>query len=144
MVEMGWAEKTLVVVLRVSAVILLVALVPVVMPASWMATIHRNLGLGELPEGTIVGYLTRSLSALYASHGALLLFISFDVRRFLPVVKCLAVLNAAFGAGMLAIDLAVGMPPWWIACEGPPLIVLGVVLFWLAVKTDERIGTAAK
>jgi hypothetical protein len=139
---MGWAEKTLVVVLRASAVILLVALVPVVMPTSWMATIHRGLGLGELPQEPIVGYLTRSLSALYASHGALVLFVSFDVRRFLPVVKCLAALNVAFGAGMLAIDLAVGMPPWWIACEGPSLIVLGGVILWLATETDRRVGKA--
>ncbi|MHC4178182.1 MAG: hypothetical protein ACYSWU_11785 [Planctomycetota bacterium] len=139
---MGWAEKTLIVVLRVSAVILLVALVPAVMPFAWMVAIHRGLGLGKLPEGPIVGYLTRSLSALYAAHGALVLFVSFDVRRYLPVIKCLAVLNVAFGAGMLTIDCTVGLPRWWIACEGPPLIVLGAAMFLLAAATGRRMEKA--
>ncbi len=139
---MGRAEKVLVVVLRVSAAMLLVALVPVVVPSSWMAAVHRGLALGELPQGPIVGYLTRSLSARYAVHGALVLFVSFDVRRYLPVVRCLAVLDIAFGAGMAVLDWAVEMPWWWIVSEGPPLIVLGVAMYWLAVETDRQAGKA--
>ena len=46
--------------------------------------IHRQVGLGELPQVPIVGYLTRSISALYALHGALLVFMAGDVRRYLP------------------------------------------------------------
>ncbi len=139
---MGWAEKTLVVVLRASAALLLVAVLPAVMPFGWMKAIHEGLGMGELPEGPIVGYLTRSLSALYATHGVLLLFVSLDVRRYLPLVKCLAVLDVAFGAGMFAIDCAVGMPRWWIVCEGPPLIALGGAMFWLAAGTGRRMAKA--
>ena len=139
---MGRAEKVLVVLLRVSAAVLLVALVPVVMPSSWMTAIHRGLALGELPEGPIVGYLTRSLSARYAVHGAVVLFVSFDVRRYLPVVKCLAVLDIAFGAGVSVLDWAVDLPGWWIVCEGPPLIALGVAMYWLAAATGRRVEEA--
>ena len=114
------AEKALAWLLRISAVVLLTALVPAVMPFAWMQEIHRSLAMGELPEGPIIGYLTRSLSAMYAMHGALLFFVSCDVRRFLPVVKCLAVL-AVFGIGMLVLDVVVGMPLSWVVGEGRSL-----------------------
>ncbi|MCL4201016.1 MAG: hypothetical protein KJ000_00875 [Pirellulaceae bacterium] len=125
-------EKAVVVILRVSGVVLLTALVPAVMPFSWMQDIHRLLGMGELPEAPIVGYLTRSVSAFYALHGAMILFISLDVRRYLPVVKCLAVLCVLFGAGMVVLDVVVGMPLFWVLSEGPFIVILGGVLLWLA------------
>ena len=75
--------------------------------------------MGELPDGPILGYLTRSLSLMYAMFGAVLWFVSLDVRRFLPVVKLITVLGILFGLWMTALDLAVGMPVFWIASEGP-------------------------
>jgi hypothetical protein len=130
-------EKALILLLRISAVVLLTAVVPAVMPFDWMRAIHWQLGMGELPDGPIVGYLTRSLSAMYAVHGALVFFISLDVRRFLPVVKCLAVLGVVFGVGMLILDILVGMPRSWVVGEGPFVIGLGGVLLWLAVRIEK-------
>jgi len=125
--------------MRLAAVMLLTALIPVVMPFDWMKEIHSQLGMGELPEGPIMGYLTRSLSGMYAMHGALVFFVSLDVRRYLPVVKCLAVLGIVFGIGMLVLDIVVGMPPSWIAGEGPFIIVLGGIMLWLA-RQVQQIG----
>ena len=102
------------------------------MPFSWMQEIHRHLGLGELPAGPIMGYLTRSLCLLYAIHGALVGFLSLDVRRYRPIVKCIAVLNMAFGIGMTVLDVMVGMPWPWTICEGPLILALGGVWLWLA------------
>ena len=129
---MNNCEKALVILLRIAAVVLLTALIPSVMPFAWMKDIHRQLGMGELPEGPIMGYLTRSLSAMYALHGAIVWFVSGDVRRYLPVVKCLAVLAILFGVGVFVLDVMVGMPPAWTASEGPFVVVLGGVLFRLA------------
>ena len=70
---MTTADKVLVVLLRCLGVGSLFALVPVVMPFSWMAATHRWLGLGEMPTGPVVEYLARSLSAFYALFGALCL-----------------------------------------------------------------------
>ena len=136
---MNCHEKTLVLLLRISAIMLLAAVIPAVMPFAWMKDIHRQLGMGELPEGPIVGYLTRSLSALYAMHGALVFFVSLDSRRYLPVVKCLAVLGIALGAGLLVLDFVVGMPLFWILCEGPFVVLLGGVLLWLASRVQRRL-----
>jgi hypothetical protein len=129
-------EKSLVILTRVAGVLLLTAVIPAVMPFAWMKDVHRTLGMGELPEGPIVGYFTRSLSAMYALHGALVFFVSLDVRRYLPVVKLLAILGVFFGCGMLVLDIAVGMPPRWIAGEGPSIIVLGGVMLWLAGRVQ--------
>jgi hypothetical protein len=80
---------------------MLTALVAVVMPYDWMNAIHQRQGLGELPHVPIIGYLTRSISALYALHGALLVFLAGDVRRFLPVVRFLALVDSQLDAGGL-------------------------------------------
>ena len=47
---------------------------------------------------------------MYTMHGAVVFFVSLDVRRYLPVVKCLAVLAATFGTAMIVLDVMVGMP----------------------------------
>ena len=110
---------------------MLTALGAVVMPYEWMNAIHRQAGLGELPHVPIVGYLTRSISAFYALHGALLVFLAGDVRRFLPVVRFLAGAGAVFGVLLLAIDCAVGMPLPWTVAEGPWVVALSAVILWL-------------
>ena len=135
-VTMNRYEKALVLILRLDAILLLVALIPSMMPFAWMKDIHRYLGMGELPDGPIIGYLARSLSVMYAMHGAVLLFVSLDVRRFVPVVKFIAVLGILFGLSMTALDIAVGMPAFWIICEGPFIVVMYCIVLWLLAPHD--------
>src|SRR5260370_29533176 len=76
------SDKVLVILFRyLLGIGSLFALVPVVMPWSWMAATHRWLGLGEMPTGPIVEYLARSLSAFYALVGALCLVMASDLDR---------------------------------------------------------------
>jgi hypothetical protein len=124
-------ERILVWLLRLLGVVMVTALGAVVMPFEWMNVIHRQMGMGDLPQVPIVGYLTRSISALYAIHGVLLIFLAGDVRRYLPVVRFLAVVGAAFGGVMLGIDCAVGMPLPWTLGEGPFVVMLSAVILWL-------------
>ena len=51
-------RRTLVILLRLEAIHLLTALIASMMPLAWMKEIHRSLGMGELPDGPIIGYLT--------------------------------------------------------------------------------------
>jgi len=138
------AEKTLVVLLRCTAGVLLLALAPVFFPYSWMAAINRKIALGELPHTAIVGYLTRSLSALYAFHGALVLYLSLDVRRYLPLIICFSALAVVFGALMLALDIYVGMPLLWSLCEGPFIIAFYSFILGLAVYVKRRMTSICK
>ena len=126
------SEKWLVWILRAGGVLLLSAVVPAAMPFQWMVEIHTWLGLGELPDRPIVGYLTRSISALYAMHGVLVLYMALDVRRYLGLIRCNGVLCLLFGAGVIAIDFAVGLPLYWVIGEGPLVIALGVAVLVLA------------
>ncbi len=136
------AEKILVILLRISAGVLLLALAAVFFPQAWMAAINRAVGLGELPDSAVVGYLTRSLSALYAFHGALVLYVSLDVRRWLPLIICMAAVGMVFGIFMLSLDIVLGMPPAWTVGEGPFIFVLGAAILGLAVRVKGPGATA--
>jgi hypothetical protein len=122
------ARRLLVIVLRAFGVLDLAALAAVFLPLRWMAAAHAGLGLGVMPTGPLVGYLARSASVLYALHGALVLFLSFDVRRYWRLIAFLAAAAVLHGAVMLGIDLAEGMPLWWTAGEGLGFAATGVVV----------------
>ena len=92
---------------------------------------HKFVGLGTFPDGPIVGYLARSTSALYALHGAMVLFMSFDVARYARLIRFMAVAALVHGAVILGIDLAEGMPAPWRYGEGPAFAATGVAVLWL-------------
>jgi hypothetical protein len=75
-----------------------------------------------------VDYLARSVAAFYGFHGVLLFLISTDVVRFRPLVWYVAVMNVLLGVTLLAIDVHAGLPAYWIALEGPPVIVIGLLV----------------
>ncbi|MCR4413340.1 MAG: hypothetical protein NUV77_13050 [Thermoguttaceae bacterium] len=134
------SEQALVIVLRIMAAFELAALGAVFLPTRWMAGIHAGLGLGPFPDAPLTEYLTRSLSALYAFHGAVLLFLSFHVRRHLAVVALWGWLTLVMGAGMLILDLVVGMPLGWTLAEGPSILVVGSLLVLLSRRLQARLG----
>jgi hypothetical protein len=67
-------------------------------------------------------------------HGALLLFVSTDVRRHLPVIKFLAYAGLVFGLAMIPVDLHARLPLLWVVCEGPYIIVLSGLVLLLSSK----------
>lgn len=107
------------------------AFLTVPMPTEWMASTHERLGFGEFPDGPLVQYLARSVSAFYGFHGVLLFLVASDPVRFKPIVIYLAAFNIIFGLMLIAIDLHAGMPAWWTIGEGPTIIVIGLLLAML-------------
>jgi hypothetical protein len=69
---------------------------------------------------------------MYALHGALCVLISLDVVRYLPVVRLLGVAGVMMGILLVVVDQAVGMPGFWTILEGPPVILFGVIILFLA------------
>jgi hypothetical protein len=121
-------ERILVAILRLTAVVLLLAFPMMLLPVEWMAATHRWLGLGQFPASPLVDYLTRSISFLYGFHGGLLLVVARDVRRYRGVVVYVVVMSLALGASMIVVDLHAGLPLRWVLGEGPPIMVAAVII----------------
>ena len=128
-------------VLRCMGSVSLLALVAVIMPYSWMDATHQWLGLGRLPDQPIVGYLARSVSALYALVGALLWSLSFDLQRHRSTLCFLGVAIIVFGALLLGIDWAEGLPLYWRMGEGPWVMTMGAAIAWSAFQIEPWVAT---
>jgi hypothetical protein len=131
-------ERRLALVLRIGGAVMLLATLAIVLPPRWMVAAHAWLGMGELPRMGIIEYLTRSVSALYALHGGLLLVLAQDVRRYARVIVYLGAANVALGGVLLLIDLYAGMPWYWTLGEGPFVAATGVVLVVLTRALPDR------
>jgi hypothetical protein len=103
-----------------------------------MATLHAWLGLGEMPHAPLVEYLTRSLSLLYASWAPVLWLSARDVRRYRTLIEVMGWTRAALGVSLFALDLAVGMPWFWLASEGPVIFALSLVVVALARRVQRQ------
>jgi hypothetical protein len=130
------SERHLALFLRAVGCLDFLALGAVFMPQHWMDVAHRFLGLGPIPQAPIVGYLARSASALYALHGAMILFVSFDVARYERLIRFLAIAALVHGAVILGIDLGESLPPLWRYGEGPAFAAAGIVVLWLQARRE--------
>lgn len=124
-------EKTLVYLLRITGIVMVIALVFVFCPTSWMDSSHQSLGLGPLPAGPIIEYLARTESALYAFLGLLLLFLSTNTARYQPMIRFLAWITIPFSIGVTWLDIKLALPLFWTLSEGPFTLLLGVILLFL-------------
>ena len=121
------ADRVLLYLLRVNAVVLLLAAPCAMLPFEWMDEVHQRLGLGQLTGSPLVRYLTRSLSLLYAMHGAVILTVTLDWARYRSLAPVIAWLHIGFGCAMLVVALDSDLPGWWAAGEGPSLVLYSTV-----------------
>lgn len=128
---MAGRRSALALLLRFLGIGELCALGAVVLPGRWLAAGHAWIGLGTFPQEPVAGYLARSASALFALHGAMLVFLSFDTEYYRRLITFLAVCALVYGPIMLGVDVAEGMPWWWTAAEGPFSIGAGMVVLAL-------------
>ncbi len=137
-------KKILVVLLRLSGLLLLTAIFAVFLPYEVMAEIHEWLGLGNFPRLPILDYLARSVSLFYATHGVILLYISFDLDRYLNFLKLFCYIGFAFGIVLFIVDINAPLPPTWTFSEGPLILVLSLTIFWLVKLVEKEIYLQAQ
>ena len=116
------------------------AVIPFLMPFSWMAAVHEWVGMGTLPDKPIVDYLARYASAMSALYGFLLLLLLRDVRRYAPVITLQAVaVMVLSGVGSIFAWRA-GMPPWWVAMDVLSCWSFCGAMLWLQTKIPPETG----
>lgn len=130
-------ESTLKLILRLLGSFSLCAIPFIFVPYGLMDEIHRQLGLGGLPEEPIVGYLARSTSAFYALLGGLMWRVSFDPRRHRAVLIYLGGAVAAFGVALCFIDWWEGLPMLWKLWEGPFVVGVGLTILFLSREIED-------
>jgi len=128
-------------ILRVVGLLSMLAILAVFMPLSMMGSVHEYLGLGKMPEGPIVEYLARSLSALYALLGCWIFYLSGRVGEQLRLVCLFGVLFTAFGLVLWWIGVKTGMPLSWVLLEGPPAILIGLWIIYCCRGVDSLAGS---
>ncbi len=134
------AERVLTWLLRLLGVSCLLALPAMLMPVSWMAALHEWSGLGAFPDAPVVEYLARAVSGFYAMFGGLMLIAASDVRRYAAIITYCAWLGILFGAAIVCVILAAGMPWYWAMAEAvssPPTAII-ILLLQSAVAKAER------
>jgi hypothetical protein len=131
-------EQVLRLFLRIYGCVTGLAVVAVFMPRAWMAACHAWLGLGPFPEGPIVEYLARSLSAFYAMTGGLMWLASFGVRRHAGLIAYLGIAGVLFAPVLFAIDLHAGMPVFWTFWEGSVVLASSLAILVLLARVRRQ------
>lgn len=134
---MTLTEKILRFFLIASGATCVCALVFMVMPLSCMKAAHRLLGMGEMPVGPVVEYLARSVCALYAMLGGVMILSGLKLRPYRALVLYLGAVWIVFGAAAGVIDHAAGMPLFWTLGESLVTVAMGAVMFLLGLKIQK-------
>ena len=111
-----WAARQAA-LLRLGAVVEMLAFPWVIAPRVWMEASHTWLGMGEMPVGTVVDFTIRQSAFFYGMHGVLLWRLSKDVIRYRPLVRLVGWTFLLFGPVFFLIDFATGTPLWWTLCD---------------------------
>jgi hypothetical protein len=119
--------------LRLAGTVEILAFIAVVMPRSWMEISHDWLGMGEMPDGSLVMFMIRQASYAYGMHGISLWVLASDVLRFRPllIINGIAFLLAA--PVFLLIDYTSGVPLWWTIFDTLGCGFFGSGLLWLTL-----------
>lgn len=133
------SEQILKLMLRLMGSASLLALIFVAAPYRWMDSIHSTLGMGQLPDMPVVGYLARSTSAFYALLGGLLWVVSFDIERHRRVLSYLGAAITLFGVMLIVVDRVEGLPAFWTLWEGPIVVVFGLAILLLLRGVEPRL-----
>ena len=134
------AERWLFFLLRLIGGVCLLALVPLWMPRGWIDAGHRWLGWGEFPAAPIAEYLARSVSALSAFYGGLLVALSFDVRRFIPLIRYQAAAMMLLSACGVMVGRWAGISWWFIGGDALACWAYGVPMLVLAWRVERGRG----
>jgi hypothetical protein len=127
----------LVLVLRVSGTLFLLAFVGAALPESWMKAVYEWDDLGPWPGGALLVYLARAVSILYGFYGLLVLYLSFDVWRYAPLIRFIAIVSLPFAPIMFVVIWTAGLPTIWAVSESTSIFLISAL--WYVLSRPCRI-----
>lgn len=130
------AEKFLRWLLLLMGATACLAFVAIFLPTDWMESVNDAIGLGAFPHAPLTEYLTRSLSTLYGLLGLLMVYLGLNVRRYLDLIERAGAMTMVLGVLLTGIGFKAGVPDSWVWSEGPPTVLMGVALVWLARRVE--------
>jgi hypothetical protein len=131
-------QLLLVWLLRLVGLTELLAFFAVIMPRSWMEVSHAWLGLGQMPEGSVLMFLIRQASYTYGMHGVSLWILSWDVKRFRPLLLLNGISFLLAGPVFFLIDYSAGMPMWWTLADSSSCGFFGAAI--LCLSEPRQVG----
>ena len=126
----------LVFVLRASGVLFLLAFAGAALPESWMKAVFEWGDLGPWPGGALLIYLARAVSILYGFYGLLVFFVSFDVPRYVPQIRFMAIVSLPFAPIMFVVIWAAGLPMIWAVSESTSILVISALWYFLSIRGE--------
>jgi len=131
-------ESWLRLLLRILGWICVLALIPLFVPRSWLDVGHRFLGLGEFPAAPIAEYLARSVCALCAFYGGLLLLLAGDPRRFVSIIRYQAVAIMTLSATGIFAGVRAGIPAYFVIADAFGCWIFLVPILILAARLERE------
>ncbi len=119
----------------------LLALVGLFMPRSWMGLVHDAMDLGQLPSKPMFFFLARVASLMYAVHGAVVIFVSFDLVHYARLITFIGALLLLQGSAVMVMGICESVPLWWALGDGSAVIVCGAIILllqWLSREPPAR------
>ena len=130
--------KSLRLLLRILGGICVLAIVPLIMPRSWLVAGHELAGLGSFPTAPIAEYLARSVSALCTFYGGLLLMLSRDVCRFVSIIKYQAIAIMLLSAFGILAGVRAGLPALYVVADAVGCWIFLLPILILATRIDSE------
>ncbi len=134
------AERWLALLLRFVGGVCLLALVSLWMPPGWIDAGHRWLGWGAFPNAPIAEYLARSVSALSAFYGGLLVALSCDVCRYRPLIRYQAVAIMVLSASGVVVGRWAGVPLWFVGGDAAACWAYCIPMLVLTGRVSRPLG----
>ena len=72
------------------------------------------LGLGEMPQGALVEYLSRATGGLCGVYGLVLMALSRDMARYVDILRLVTYSVSGLAVICCTLMWNSGLPTWWL------------------------------
>jgi hypothetical protein len=136
--EITVEERALIAMLRFVGTVCLLALLPLLMPRTWIEVTHAWLEFGPFPDAPIAEYLARSTSGLAAFYGGLLWVLSTNIQQYRTVIHYQAIAIASLSTIGLVLGTSAGIPVKWLLADTVSCIAYCIPTLWLLSRIQRR------